>query len=369
MRTMLWLLLGSVTAWTLHGADVIPGDAGRGAQIFETESCIQCHNVNGRGGRLAPDLGRRLDRNYTPAVLASLMWNHAPAMWTAMKERSVGQPRLTNEGAADLFAFFFSARYFEKPGDAGRGKQAFASKHCADCHGIATSTAANAPPVARWESLADPLALVRQMWNHSASMREAFGEKRIAWQQISSQELTDMLVYLQNLPQTRGLAAKFSFPESASGAAVFESKGCAKCHTGRLALENRLRNQTLTDIAAAMWNHAPRMQQPPPVLNQEEMRQVVGHVWARQFLQGAGNPERGKRVFSDKKCATCHNDAASGAPNLAQGKGNYSDVTMVSALWEHGPQMLAQMNARNLGWPRFNGSEMSDLIAYLNTLQ
>ena len=70
--------------------------------------------------------------------------------------------------AADLFAYFVSARYFEKPGDAGRGKQAFAAKHCADCHGITDSKAAGAPPVAKWESLADPVVLAQQMWNHGA---------------------------------------------------------------------------------------------------------------------------------------------------------------------------------------------------------
>ena len=40
---------------------------------------------------------------------------------------------------------------------------------------------------------------------------------------------------------------------------------------------------------------------------------------------------------------------------------------MVSALWRHGPTMLALMNERKRAWPRFNAKEMSDLIAYLNT--
>jgi len=31
---------------------------------------------------------------------------------------------MTPDIAADLFAYFVSARFFERPGDAGRGKQA-----------------------------------------------------------------------------------------------------------------------------------------------------------------------------------------------------------------------------------------------------
>src|SRR6266567_5152531 len=149
---------------TVHAA-IIPGDARRGEQLFDTEQCIQCHSVKGRGGNLAPDLAKRVDRNYTPTVMASLMWNHAPDMWAAMKKHGITQVRMTPESAADLFAYFVSARYFEQRGDAARGKQAFAAKHCAECHGVTSSNAAGAPPVAKWESLGDPIILAQQMWN------------------------------------------------------------------------------------------------------------------------------------------------------------------------------------------------------------
>jgi hypothetical protein len=50
------------------------------------------------------------------------MWNHAPGMWAAMRDRDIRAGDLNEQAAADLFAFFYSARFFEKPGDAGRGK-------------------------------------------------------------------------------------------------------------------------------------------------------------------------------------------------------------------------------------------------------
>jgi mono/diheme cytochrome c family protein len=212
------------------------------------------------------------------------------------------------------------------------------------------------------------VVLAQQMWNHGARMREAFSAKKVARPQISAQELTDMLVYLQNLPETRHLATNFTFPPSDSGEALFQSKGCSGCHTGKLALEGLLRNQTLTDIAADMWNHQPSMKQPPPSLSQEEMRQIIGYIWARQYFRGNGNAERGHKVFAEKNCAACHNDPSSGAPKLAQGKDAYSDITLVSALWEHGPRMLDLMNQKKLAWPRFTAQQMSDLIAYLNSL-
>jgi mono/diheme cytochrome c family protein len=347
-------------------AGVLPGDAKRGEQLFQTEQCVQCHSINGRGGTVGPDLARRIDRDYTPAVMASLMWNHAPAMWTAMAKQGVRKGQLSEESAADLFAYFVSARYFEKPGDAGRGKAAFASKHCADCHGLTSSPDAAAPPVAKWESLADPVVLAQQMWNHGPQMKAEFAKRKLQRPALTGQELTDMLVYLQNLPETRHLATNFLFPPSDSGVKLFDSKGCSGCHNGKLALETRLRNQSLTQIAADMWDHQPSMKDPPPTLSQEEMRQIIGYIWARQYFRGDGNAERGKKVFAEKNCEQCHNDPSSGAPKLAKGKDGYSDITMVSALWDHGPQMLGRMKQRNLEWPRFTAQQMTDLIAYLN---
>jgi mono/diheme cytochrome c family protein len=362
------LAAAALVAGCAFANDLIAGEAKRGEQLFQTQHCVRCHSVNGKGGTFGPDLSRRIDRSYTPTVMASLMWNHAPQMWAAMKRENLVQPALSPEQSADLFAYFVSTRYFEQPGDAGRGKQIFASKHCGDCHGIADTKAGGGPPVAKWESLADPVVLAQQMWNHGAAMKEALAKKGVARPALTAQELTDVLVYLQNLPETRKLASNFSFPPSDSGAQLFQSKGCAGCHTGKLALESRLRNQTLTGIAAAMWNHQPSMKNPPPQLSQEEMRQILGHVWMRQYLQGAGDAARGKQVFETQKCAICHNDPSSGAPKLGKGKDAYSGVTMVSALWSHGPRMLEMLTQKKMEWPRFTARQMADLIAHLNSL-
>ena len=357
---------GALLGWCAVAAALTPGDARRGAQVFQSEQCVQCHSLAGTGGTQAPDLARPIDRNYTPAVMASLMWNHAPDMWAGMKKQGIVQAKLSTESAADLFAYFVAARYFEKPGDAGRGKQAFTQLHCAECHGITNSVAAGAPPVAKWASIADPLALAQQMWNHGPRMREEFAKRKVAWPLLTAQNLTDMLVYLRNLPETRGLPREFTMPSGDNGMVLFQSKGCQGCHMGANALESKLHNQTLTEIAVGMWNHQPNMK--PVELSEDEMRQIIGYVWTRQYFSSVGNADRGRRVFTSAKCAACHENNANGAPKLTKGAEPYSDVTMISALWDHGPRMLDMMNQQKLAWPRFTAQQMSDLIAYLNTL-
>jgi cytochrome c551/c552 len=212
--------------------------------------------------------------------------------------------------------------------------------------------------------------MVQQMWNHSGRMHEAFARRNIGWQELTTQELSDMLVYLRSLPQTRDLASRFSYTSGEGGQGIFESKGCIKCHTGKLALENRLHNLTLTDIAVDMWNHAPRMIQPPPTLSQDEMRQLLSYLWMRQFVYPDANPNRGKQVFTQKHCADCHSSGQHGAPPLPGQARKYSEVTIISALWRHGPQMLARMRQAHVAWPRFNNpQQLADLIAYLNSVQ
>jgi mono/diheme cytochrome c family protein len=169
--------------------------------LFETLSCVQCHSINGKGGTVAPDLGRRVDRNFTPATLAATMWNHAPTMWAAMRERNILSGDLNDQAAADLFAYFYSARFFEKPGDAGRGKRLFESKHCSECHGLTQAKLPAARPVSQWESIGQPIALAGAMWNHGATMREEFAKRNMKWPELTSQDLTDLLVYLRNLPE------------------------------------------------------------------------------------------------------------------------------------------------------------------------
>jgi cytochrome c551/c552 len=202
------------------------------------------------------------------------------------------------------------------------------------------------------------------MWNHSTKMSSAMAQKKIAWPHLSAQEMTDLLVYLQNLPQTKGMKPEFSPASAETGKTLFQAKGCADCHkdAGRFAAP-ATSPRTLGDFAAAMWNHSPQMKRAGPTLNGEEMRRIVGYLWSIQFFNSKGNATAGKRVFEQKRCASCH--ASGAAPKLAGA--NLSAFQIVSALWKHGPNMLAEMRKRRVEWPRFKDEEMANLLAHLSS--
>jgi mono/diheme cytochrome c family protein len=349
-------------------ADTLPADSARGARLFESEQCIECHSVNGKGGHTAPDLGRALDRNFTPMTLASTMWNHAPTMWSAMRARNVQTAPMDDQAATDLFAYFYSARFFERPGDAGRGKRLFSERSCMRCHGIAESKIGQALPVAQWKSLGDPIALTSAMWNHSAIMQAELKRQGIKWPELTGQDLSDLLVYLRNLSATKNYVTSFQITGGDRGKELFATKGCVRCHTSdESPISAQLRGKTLTDVAAGMWDHGFRLPAATVPLEAAEMREVLSYVWAAQFFESSGDARRGKNVFAGKHCSACHDNATNGAPSLAHGPRKVSGITMVSALWRHGPTMLALMLEKKITWPRFDTREMSDLIAYLNT--
>src|SRR5258708_4083380 len=319
-------------------------DSKRGAALFRDQMCTNCHAVAGEGKpSLAPDLGRRIDRNYTPAGIASLMWNHAPVMFASIRKQGLTMPQLSESQAADLFAFFYSAHYFERPGEPQRGKALFASKACAGCHALTKGSPTVGPPVSEWSALTDPTVMIQRMWEHAPQMNKAMEARHVPWPELTSQDMADLLVYLQNQPETRNAKLAFEVVSPEGGEELFHSKGCANCHVNQRAFENLLGDTTLTDVAAALWNHAPLMTKNPATapgsITAPEMRKILSYVSTRHSFSTKGDAARGKHVFESQKCATCHGNDAGGGPEIDRSTGPFSAVRMVSGLWKNGPPM------------------------------
>lgn len=345
-------------------AGIPPGDAEQGAAAFKSLGCITCHSVGGEGGNSGPDLSRTVSRTFTPDDLATTLWNHAPAMWSAMSAKGIEVPKVTSDQAADLFAYFYAARFFERKGDAGRGRQLYVNKGCADCHNISSASGAGGRPVINWESVADPIELARQMWNHAPGMRAALEKSKKKFPTLTPAEMNDITIYLQNLPQTRNLKPVATFASAQTGEKLFELKGCAGCHNGEKSLTRVTGFRTAADVSASMWNHAALMKQSSP-LRPEEMSRIVSYVWSLQFGLPTGNVEAGRKVFESKGCAGCHN----GKPPASIAGEEGHAYSIVAALWNHGPQMAKKVAESKGAWPHFKAEEMTNLLTWLGTVR
>ena len=357
------------------------GHARRGAELFERRHCTTCHSIRGVGGGTAPDLSRRSTTEFTPAILAATMWNHGPAMWHAMTARRIEVPPLGPTEIADLYAYFYSIRYFEKPGDAARGKSVLSAKKCSHCHALSAAEGRRkGPPVLQWPALADPIRWTQNMWNHAGAMMAEMEKEGIRWPTFAPQQMVDLLVYVGNLPNRPVAQPTLVFEDPAAGEKLFRDRGCVRCHTvgttepGKIELIQAARAaRTLTELGVAMWNHLPQMRRRAaetkiefPTFSENEMSHLITYLFAKRYFEEQGRPRAGSRVFAAKKCAACHGQPGSGAPSLKEKQGQFSAPQMASALWQHGPKMLAEMEKRGVRWPTFTGPEMTNLIAFLN---
>ena len=341
-------------------AQITTGDASRGEQLVRDRGCIVCHKLNGQGGNKASDLATRRSRNFTPAGLAGVLWSHAPSAWAPTGAQSQATVVISLGEGADLFAFFASRRYFDPLGDAKRGRRVFTSKRCSSCHGIRERLATDAPPVAAWRSLRDPIGLARDLWNCRAAMDPAYERKGVHYPRLTSGEMNDLLIYLDNLLGIRSKEPQFQLASAEAGRTEFLSLRCDGCHQGKHSLENRADPISMAEVQAMMWNHVLTTMKSRSAVNYDEMAGLVGYLWS---LEPRGDPHRGELAFAKKGCAACHADSAKGVQALSER--DLSPVSLISAISSHGPAMRAEMKKKSLAWPRIGRSEIADMAAYL----
>lgn len=88
------------------------GDPVRGAVLFESKGCADCHSYAGKGGTDAPPLdymsGHLSGREV--ADMSGQIWNHLPAMLTHFEEEGLPVPTFQDDEMADLVAYLHSKR-------------------------------------------------------------------------------------------------------------------------------------------------------------------------------------------------------------------------------------------------------------------
>jgi len=169
-----------------------------------------------------------------------------------------------------------------------------------------------------------------------------------------------------------------------TGERVFNAKGCIKCHAvngvgGKVGpdLGRALRPRTFYDLAAVLWNHAPkmavRMRQlgiARPQLDARESADLAAYLFTLGYFDPPGNARVGRRLFTEKRCVVCHKVGTTGGaigPALDGVKPLASPIYLAAAMWNHGPQMAELMEREKITRPTFMGSELNDLVAYINS--
>jgi mono/diheme cytochrome c family protein len=97
----------------------------------------------------------------------------------------------------------------------------------------------------------------------------------------------------------------------------------------------------------------------------------LGAAFTQEVPSPTRDPVAGARLFAAKGCVTCH--AVNGAgntdgPNLGKMPRPLFLYDVVAKMWNHLPQMARRITALHANRPYLNADELSDLIAFLGTL-
>jgi mono/diheme cytochrome c family protein len=261
------------------------------------------------------------------------------------------------------------------------GSRVFGAKGCARCHavnGVGAKVGPDLGRVARPRTFYD---LGAALWNHAGGMAQRMRQLGIARPNLDAVEMGDLIAFLFTLDyfDPRG--------DVAAGRKVFADKRCIVCHqaggTGGVvgpSLDADRQYDSPIALAAAMWNHGPQMGEmmrargiARPAFTGRELRDLIAFVSATTAARQTpvvalpGRVDEGRRLFADKRCASCHDGAI--APDLAQRAANRSLIDFAAAMWNKAPVMAEAMRRRNLPVPQLSAAEVADLVAYLYSVR
>lgn len=263
------------------------------------------------------------------------------------------------------------------------GWNVYAEKGCGRCHAVRGVGGSGGPDLGRIQSGTGFFDIGAAMWNHLPRMGARMRATGTERPRLTALEASNVIAFIYT--------AQY-FDESGDarrGEALFASKACVTCHrvggrggaTGP-ALDSLKRASSPVLVAAAMWNHAPRMTDElkqagiaRPTLTGRDLLDVIAYIQAAAEATPGdtqqvvpGTPDRGRALFTDKKCATCHAVGGRGpriGPDLGRAGHHVSLTEFASRMWNHAPAMTAKMREMKLEPPTLSGQEMADIVAHL----
>ena len=293
--------------------------------------------------------------------------------------------RLLLTAGLALVAGSLFAQELEFPSDPLSGRLVFEEKKCIACHAVGGYGGTAGPDLSQEQYFGSSLELASIIWNHAPQMNRKFRQLRMDRPQLSETEMLELLgflYYLRYLGEPGGVA---------NGKRLLESKGCISCHSvggkgGTIGPDFRQiqRYGAALYMVQAMWNHGPAMQEQIgkaggdyPMLTGQDIVDIAAYLREVTTSNVAvrmipGNPKNGRVLFEEKHCSDCHLGEGKPKriePGLIQIDLRKGVTEVASMMWNHGQVMMEYMDEEHIEWPRFEGNEMADIIAYIYFLE
>jgi mono/diheme cytochrome c family protein len=272
-------------------------------------------------------------------------------------------------------------------GDPAVGRRLFLERDCVRCHSVWGNGGTLGPDFAVVGAGRSLYQLAGVFWNHTPRMIETVRDRGVEWPTFSETELADIISYIYYVK----LFDEPGDPEL--GERWFSDKLCDQCHSlggsgGRLGppLDSYAQYVAPVILAQGMWNHGPVMEAQQtsrgvalPTYQGGEIADMQAYIRQASSLQGRDvvllqppDPNVGSSLFRSKGCVTCHGANGRGTalgPDLRVATQRLRVSEIAGRLLNHSSRMAAAMLAGGVTFPRFQGTQMADIIAYLYYLR
>lgn len=231
------------------------GNFEEGKKVVKEKKCLQCHSLEGEGGKGILSWGKYLH----PIVWIQKMWNHAPDMAKMMEGKEIEWPLFEGNEMSDLLTYMNATSPVIRdisgifPADSLKGKKIYQDRKCDACHGQGKPAPDLMEPSEETQSM---VSLSAAMWNHAPSMMEMGEQEEIPYPIMERKDIADLVAYIFT---TRYFTIQGDVER---GKKVFYEKKCSDCHlnSGGPPLEFFKGRCTPSYMITEMWNHGPIME-------------------------------------------------------------------------------------------------------------
>jgi cytochrome c2 len=290
-------------------------------------------------------------------------------------------PAFTEDDVREVIRYLSFIRFIGEPGNVRTGRKLLNQKGCKSCHRFGREGGDVGPDLSTVETYLSPLSFATAMWNHGPEMQEAVTRENAKYPTFRDEEVIDVAAAV------RASMAPISTPPDAVGSPdeglkLVSSKNCDRCHAVRGSggdsapdFAEMSINASVTEIAGRMWNHGPDMWAemvdlniPFPYLESEEMADLLAFVYQLALEDDPGDVARGRELVVSKGCDSCHGEDASVSTDaipFSEMSQLDTHFSLIMLMWNHVEDMDREVRERKMDWPDFAGSELADILAFL----
>jgi cytochrome c2 len=350
-----------------------------GRLVFEHNNCINCHSINGFGGKTAPDFNSEnfLSGEYE---LITDMWNHSPKMLKMIDQLNAKQQKMSTEDFRKLRYFIAFLGYISKNGSVSKGKELFVQMNCVKCHSAGKSGPGKIS-LDKAGSNASPIYLAQVMWNHAAEMHKKQKTSKITIPVFKGNEFASLAAYLESISTPGKKNKNLMYPGNpVLGEKLFNSKNCEYCHLKEkigAPLDKINLHKSVNEIAGMMWNHSALMESAMwekkiswPSFKESEMGNLIAYLYFYNTGQVNGSVEEGQKLLVSKGCIGCHYNGNSSKTIAASDIKPFGKIDeFFSKLWNHIPIIEKEFYTNGKELPKLVPEDVKSMYLYFNRAQ